>query len=99
MPGVVWSVQNASAGYALLALAAFGWLMVLSSTYVINHYDLFGLRQVYLNLRGREYTHLPFRVSAFCKFIRHPLLLGFIIAFWATPVMTVGNLLFAVATT
>jgi methanethiol S-methyltransferase len=99
MPGVVWSVQNAAGRYALITLAAVGWLMVLFSTYVINHYDLFGLRQVYLNLRGREYTHLPFKVSAFYKFIRHPLLLGFIIAFWATPLMTVGHLVFAVATT
>ena len=99
MPGVLWSVRNAAGRYALLALSAFGWLMVLLSTYVINHYDLFGLRQVYLNLRGREYTQLPFKVSAFYKFVRHPLLLGFIIAFWATPVMTVGHLVFAVATT
>ena len=99
MPGVVWSVRNAAGSYALLALAAVGWLTVLLSTYIINHFDLFGLRQVYLNLRGGEYTHLPFKVSAFYKFIRHPLLLGFIIAFWATPVMTVGHLVFAVATT
>jgi protein-S-isoprenylcysteine O-methyltransferase Ste14 len=99
MTGVVWSVENAPARYALLALFAAGWLLVLLSTFVINHFDLFGLRQVFLHLRGSEYTQLPFKVSAFYKFVRHPLLLGFIIAFWATPVMTVGHLVFALATT
>ena len=99
MTGVVWSVENAVARYVLLALFAAGWLQVLLATFVINHFDLFGLRQVYLHLRGSEYTQLPFKVSAFYKFVRHPLLLGFIIAFWATPRMTVGHLVFAVATT
>ena len=97
--GVVWSVQNAAGRYALLALFAAGWLIVLLSTWLINHFDLFGLRQVYLHMQGREYTHLPFKTVAFYKFVRHPLLLGFIIAFWATPVMTFGHLLFAFATT
>jgi methanethiol S-methyltransferase len=97
--GVVWSVQNAAGRYVLLALFAAGWLIVLLSTTLINHFDLFGLRQVYLHRQGSEYTQLPFRTVAFYKFVRHPLLLGFIIAFWATPVMTFGHLLFAVATT
>ena len=97
--GVVWNVQNAAGRYALLALFAAGWLIVLLSTFLINHSDLFGLRQVYLHMRGSEYTHLPFKTAAFYKFVRHPLLLGFIIAFWATPLMTFGHLLFAVATT
>src|SRR5919202_1449193 len=96
MTGVVWSVENAPARFVLLALFALGWLLVLLSTYI---FDLFGLRQVYLYRRGSEYTQLPFKVSAFYKFVRHPLLLGFIIAFWATPLMTVGHLVFAIATT
>jgi protein-S-isoprenylcysteine O-methyltransferase Ste14 len=97
--GVVWSVQNAAGRYALLALFAAGWLIVLLSTFLINHSDLFGLRQVYLHMRGSEYTQLPFKTAGFYKFVRHPLLLGFIIAFWATPLMTFGHLLFAFATT
>lgn len=97
--GVVWSVQNAAGRYALLALFAAGWLIVLLSTTLINHFDLFGLRQVYLHMQGSEYTHLPFKTVAFYRFVRHPLLLGFIIAFWATPLMTFGHLLFAFATT
>ena len=99
LTGVVWNVENAAGRAVLWALFAAGWLLVLLSTFVINHFDLFGLRQVYLYLRGAEYTHVPFKISAFYKLVRHPLLLGFIIAFWATPRMTVGHLLFAVATT
>jgi protein-S-isoprenylcysteine O-methyltransferase Ste14 len=99
LTGVVWDVQSAAGRYALLALFAAGWLTVLLSTYLVNHFDLFGLRQVYLHMRGSEYTHLPFTTKAFYKFVRHPIMLGFIIAFWATPRMTVGHLLFAFATT
>ena len=99
MTGVVWSVENALGRGALVALFAAGWLLVLLSTFVINHFDLFGLRQVDLHRRGSEYTPVEFRVSAFYKFVRHPLLLGFVIAFWATPTMTAGHLLFAAATT
>jgi protein-S-isoprenylcysteine O-methyltransferase Ste14 len=99
LTGVVWGVQNAAGRYALLALFAAGWLTVLLSTFLINHFDLFGLRQVYLHMRGGEYTHLPFTTRAFYKFVRHPIMLGFIVAFWATPVMTVGHLVFAAATT
>jgi protein-S-isoprenylcysteine O-methyltransferase Ste14 len=99
MTGVVWGVENAAGRAALWALFAAGWLLVLLSTFIINHFDLFGLRQVALYQRGSEYTPVEFKISGFYKFIRHPLLLGFVIAFWATPVMTVGHLLFAVATT
>src|SRR5271170_205563 len=85
IPAVVWDVSSPLIGWVLLALFAGGWLTVLLSTFLINHFDLFGLRQVYLRLRGSSYTPLIFVERAFYKFVRHPLYLGFIIAFWATP--------------
>jgi len=96
---VVWSVTNPVGSLVLNALFWAGWLLVLLSTFVINHFDLFGLRQVYLFQKGKQYTNLIFKRRFFYKFVRHPLLLGFIIAFWATPKMTLGHLVFAVATT
>ena len=99
MTDLVWDVDNEIARNAIWAAFALGWLLVLISTFLINHFDLFGLRQVYLYLRETRYTELPFQVASFYKVVRHPLLLGFIIAFWAAPTMTVGHLLFTLATT
>lgn len=99
MPDTVWNVENAAARVALQSLFWVGWAIVLLSTFLINHFDLFGLRQVYLYQRGKEYTNLGFRKVFLYKLVRHPLLLGFIIAFWSTPHMTMGHLIFAIATT
>jgi protein-S-isoprenylcysteine O-methyltransferase Ste14 len=99
MPGVVWNVEGSVGRTGLIALFGLGWLIVLLSTFMIDHFDLFGLRQVFLRLRGTEYTHVPFMTKALYKFVRHPIMLGFVIAFWATPSMTLGHLVFAVATT
>lgn len=99
MTGVVWNVENFAARYVLWALFFIGWAIVLVSTFLINHFDLFGLRQVYLLYRGREYSELGFKTLFLYKLVRHPIMLGFIIAFWSTPRMTVGHLVFALATT
>jgi protein-S-isoprenylcysteine O-methyltransferase Ste14 len=98
MPAAVWSVENAAGRAVLGALFWLGWALVLLSTFMINHFDLFGLRQVALRLRGGEYRHLPFQERFLYRFVRHPIMLGFLIAFWATPTMSQGHLLFAVAT-
>jgi protein-S-isoprenylcysteine O-methyltransferase Ste14 len=99
MPDVVWSVENKIGNFVLWALFGLGWGLVLVSTFLINHFDLFGLRQVYSGLRGVEYGGLEFKTPFLYKLVRHPIMLGFIIAFWSTPVMTVGHLLFAAVTT
>jgi len=98
MTGIVWSVENTYGSFALSGLFWVGWLIVFLSTFMINHFDLFGLRQVYLNLRDMEYVSINFKTPALYKYVRHPIMLGFIIAFWATPEMTVGHLVFAIAT-
>jgi protein-S-isoprenylcysteine O-methyltransferase Ste14 len=97
LPAVVWDAQQPALRGALWALFVCGWLMVLIATFLINHFDLFGLRQVWLHFRGRRYTHLPFATPLVYKHIRHPLYVGWITAFWAIPTMTVGHLLFAAA--
>jgi methanethiol S-methyltransferase len=99
IPTVLWNVSSPLVGGMLMALFALGWLILLFSTFMINHFDLFGLRQVYLRMRGREYTSLSFSERALYKFVRHPIYLGFVVAFWATPHMSVGHLVFAAATT
>ena len=96
---VIWNVTNPIGSLVLTAVFWAGWLLVLASTFVINHFDLFGLRQVYLFQKGKQYTDLVFKKRFFYRFVRHPLLLGFMIAFWATPKMTLGHLVFATATT
>lgn len=97
--GQVWNVESAVGRGVLYAIFAAGWLLVLGATFLINHFDLFGLRQVYLHLRGKEYTHLRFGTPGVYKVVRHPLYLGFLMAFWATPTMTLAHLVFAAATT
>jgi protein-S-isoprenylcysteine O-methyltransferase Ste14 len=99
IPAVVWQVTSPAVDVLLLALFAIGWLVLLLSTFMINHFDLFGLRQVYLRMRGVDYTPLSFKQRAFYNFVRHPIMLGFIVAFWAAPHMSVGHLVFSIATT
>ena len=99
MGGVVWSIENAAARNVILALFAFGWTLVLVATFLINHFDLFGLRQVWLYLRGEPYTALPFGTPGPYRLVRHPLYVGWFFAFWMTPTMTATHLLFAVMTT
>jgi protein-S-isoprenylcysteine O-methyltransferase Ste14 len=96
---IVWNVENTVGRYILWALFFLGWATVLVGTFLINHFDLFGLRQVYLYQRGEEYTNLSFRTPFLYKIVRHPIMLGFIIAFWSTPHMTIGHLIFAIVTT
>lgn len=97
--GMVWEVTSPVARAAIYGAYAFGWGLVLVSTFLINHFDLFGLRQVWLQLIGRPYTQLTFVTPAPYRLVRHPLYVGWLFAFWATPVMTVTHLFFAVATT
>jgi len=93
--GTVWSVENPLLANLLLALFALGWIVVLLSTFLINHFELFGLQQAWLHMSGRQAAPPHFRQPFFYKLVRHPLYLGFFIAFWATPVMSYGHLLLA----
>lgn len=99
LPAVVWEVTHPVLAPALWVLCWVGWAIALASTCIIDHFDLFGVRQVVLYARGKPYLQSPFKVASFYRHVRHPLMLGFMIAFWATPHMTVGRLLFAAVTT
>ncbi len=99
IPTAIWSIDNPSIALAMIGLSLIGWLIVLTSTFLINHFELFGLHQVANNLAGHPMPAPHFRTPLYYKFVRHPIYLGFIIAFWAAPTMTVGHLLFAAVTT
>jgi protein-S-isoprenylcysteine O-methyltransferase Ste14 len=99
MPSVVWRIADTNTANAVLALSFVGWVIVFTSTFLINHFELFGLHQVANNLAGRPMPAMRFRTPLLYKMVRHPIYLGFIIAFWAAPTMTAGRLLFAAVTT
>lgn len=97
--GTVWDIATPGLRLAVHALCALGWATVLAATFLINHFDLFGLRQVWLFLRGRPYTRLHFATPAFYGYVRHPLYVGWMIAFWAAPTMGVAHFVFAAVST
>lgn len=99
LPTIVWEVNLPAVRAALWVLFGIGWATVFFASFMVSHLDLFGLRQVYLAWQGKPYRDLDFRVRYLYRLVRHPLMLGFLIAFWAAPTMTVGHLLFSVATT
>ena len=99
MGGLIWTVESPVFKNIITAIFVTGWLIVLLSTFMINHFDLFGLRQVWFYFTGKKYEPLRFRIPFFYKYVRHPLYLGWLIAFWATPVMSAAHLLFAILTT
>jgi methanethiol S-methyltransferase len=99
IPKVVWDLRGTVAASVLATLFWVGWAILLLSTFLINHFELFGLRQVWAYARETEFHHVPFRTPLFYRWVRHPLYLGFVIAFWSAPIMTMGHLLFSVATT
>lgn len=99
LPEIVWQVNDSTLRLAVWAVFWLGWGIVLFSTFLLNHFELFGLRQVYLHFTGATHIPVGFRTPLLYRWVRHPIMLGFIIAFWATPQMSVGHLLFAVVTT
>ncbi|WP_297699006.1 methanethiol S-methyltransferase [Mycobacterium sp.] len=99
MPAVVWDVRLPAGRLVLWTLFWLGWAIALAATFMVSHFDLFGLRQVFLAWRGKPYTHIGFHARMLYRVVRHPLMLGFVIVFWAVPTMTAGHLLFSVAMT
>src|SRR6266852_4209869 len=99
MPAIVWQIDDPNFAVTIATLSLVGWVIVFTSTFLINHFELFGLHQVANNLAGRDMPKPRFRTPLIYGFVRHPIYLGFIIAFWAAPVMTLGHLLFAAVTT
>jgi protein-S-isoprenylcysteine O-methyltransferase Ste14 len=99
MPAIVWQIDDPDVAVTVATVALGGWIIVLTSTFMINHFELFGLHQVTNHLTDREMPAVRFRTPLYYRLVRHPIYLGFIIAFWAAPVMTVGHLLFAAVTT
>lgn len=95
MGGVIWNVETPQLRFTLCVLQATGWIIVLAATFLLNHFDLFGLRQVWLHLRSKEYTQLVFRTPGMYRFVRHPLYLGWLLVFWSAPTMTAAHLVFA----
>lgn len=99
MPGTIWRLENTAAGTVMTAFFWAGWALIVLSTFLVNHFDLFGLRQVYLQLRGREYREIEFQTPALYRLVRHPIMLGMLITFWAAPHMSTGHLFFALGMT
>lgn len=99
LPDIVWQVDDAVVRTALHAVSAFGWMFAVTSTWLVSHFDLFGLRQAWLHARGHTAPDTPFATRAFYRFVRHPLMLGMLIAFWAAPTMSAGHLLFTLTMT
>jgi protein-S-isoprenylcysteine O-methyltransferase Ste14 len=99
MPEIIWKTDNDTLRIVLMGISIAGFGFVVFSSFLIDHFDLFGLRQVYLNFQGKEYTPVKFQVNVVYKYLRNPLMLGFIIAFWSTPTLSQAHLLFAAVVT
>lgn len=99
MTGVIWEVEASAARTTLWAIFGFGWLLVVFASLLINHFDLFGTRHVWLYLKGKEYTPPKFGTPLLYRLVRHPLYVGWLLAFWVTPTMTTGHLVFSIGTT
>lgn len=95
LPGIVWKVEGAILQWILRAASLAGWIIVVYTSFLIDHFDLFGLRPAYLYFRGKPYTPVPFKVNSLYRHTRHPMMSGFLLAFWATPQMTLGRLILA----
>ncbi|MFH4968594.1 methanethiol S-methyltransferase [Gaetbulibacter sp. M240] len=96
---IIWEIENTMLSSIIIGIFFLGWLIVLLSTFMINHFELFGLSQIFNNLKNKQIANPKFQTNYLYKIVRHPIMLGFLIAFWATPIMTAGHLLFALVTT